>query len=218
MRHWGVCCVLAGGLAGMAGCGWQAGSATSPQGGVAVVDLGEVAKSVGANTVFSDMVKMRGAKLNNELGKVTTDLKEDLNLKIEEVKTQFPETVPADEAKKLRDQSISANAKLQQLRSQAQVDLSTFTEQLKQQFRAEVRPIAQEIAAKKGFSIVIPKDDALLLSVSPDNDITNDVILALQTRNQKASADAKAKPAAAAAKPVKKEPKTAAVPVEETAK
>ena len=211
MRHWGVLCVMAIGLGSLIGCGWQAGKASAPKGGLAVVDLDEIATSVGANTRLADMVKMREVSLNQAFGKMQTELSDGIKELVDDVKSRFEDEVPTEEARKLQKETITANAKLQQFRSQAQLDLNTYTEQLKQQFRAEVRPIAHEVAAKKGFSVVIPKNDALLLSVEPGNDITNDVILALQARNQKSAAETRpateTKPVAAtetAAKPSKK--------------
>lgn len=220
MRHGALICVLVGSAAGLVGCGWQAGSASDPQGGLAVVDLDEVAKSLGANARLAEMVKMRETSLNNDLKQKKSELEGDLNDKVKELKEKYTEADPIspDDAKKLRAESISANATLQQFRTQAQVNLNSYTEALKQQFRAEIKPIAQEIATAKGFSVVIPKNDGLLLSVAPGNDITNDVILALQSRNQKAAADAKANPTkATAAKSTKKksdEPKTVESPHE----
>jgi Skp family chaperone for outer membrane proteins len=175
-----------------------------------VVDLDEVAKSVGAAGLLADMVKMRETNLNNEFGKISNELKDELQSKLDDVKSEFGTEVPAEEAKKLQQQTITANAKLQQFRNQAQANLNVYTEQLKQQFRAEVRPIAQEVAAKKGFAIVIPKNEGLLLSVEPGHDITNDVILALQARNSKTApavkpaAEAKPQTETTASKPTKK--------------
>ena len=95
------------------------------------------------------------------------------------------------------------------------MNLNQYREELKLRFREKVRPFAQEVATRKGFSIVIPKNEGLLLSVDPGNDITNDVIVAFQSAGQKpAAAPAPAKAAGEeAAAPVKKkseEKKTAA--------
>jgi Skp family chaperone for outer membrane proteins len=222
MRHWSVCCALAAAMAGVIGCG-----NSTDKGGLAVVDLDEVARAVGANAQLNDMVNMKKASLNNAIVKADTELKSQLESLIEEAKSEFPEefpkNVPADEAKKLQQSSANANAQRQMIRNKAQAELQNFENQLRVQFRSVVRPIAQEIAAKKGFSIVIPKNDALLLSVAPGNDITSEVILAVQAHTQKTALEAKtkateAKPEAekpeteAAAKPAKKEKKTAAAP------
>lgn len=222
MRYGALSCVLAGSLIGFAGCGWQSGSPAAPQGGLAVVDLDEVAKSVGADARLNDMIKMRKVSLNNALGKMTNELKDGLKAELDDVKAEFGDEVPVDKAKEIREKTLKANATVQQALNQAQADLQVYAEQLKQRFRAEVRPIAQEIANKKGFSIVIPKNEGLLLSVSPGNDITNEVILAMQDRNRRAMAEAKpaadSKPAAETpAKPAKKpsaEKKTAEAPRE----
>jgi Skp family chaperone for outer membrane proteins len=191
MRYAAISCVLVGVVAGATGCGWQGASSPAPQGGLAVVDLDEVAKSLGADTRLNDMIRMRKVSLNNALGKIKTDLQDELKTELDDVKAQFGNEIPAEKAKEIREKTLKANATVQQALTQATTDLNLYAEQLKQRFRTEVRPIAQEIAAKKGFSIVIPKNDGLLLSVSPANDITNDVILAMQDRNRKALAEAK---------------------------
>lgn len=188
MRHWGVSCVLALGVAGFAGCGWQAGTAstsTPSNGGVAVVDLDEIARATGNKTRLDDMVKMREVSLNNALGKFNSDVSEDIKGRIKDVQDELDgKELPPEEAKKLRAEAMQANAKLQQARAKAQQDLTSFTEELKLTFRKQIRPIAQEVASKKGFSIVIPKNEGLLLSVDPNNDITSDVIMALQSMSK----------------------------------
>jgi Skp family chaperone for outer membrane proteins len=199
---------------GLAGCGWLPGSSkTESAGGIAVVDLDEVAKSLGVDTRISDMIEARKKVLHNELGKVQTDLKSGLQTELEDVKAKFNDEVPAEEAQELRKKTLEANATVQRAISNANQNLTSFAEGLKQRFRTEVRPIAQEIASKKGFSIVIPKNDGLLLSVSPANDITSEVILAMQDRNRAAMAAAKPpaeeKPAAEAKPPKKTEKRTA---------
>lgn len=212
MRHWGMCCAVCAGVIGLTGCGWMPGGANAQKGGVAVVDLREVAKAVGASSQVTDMIKFREVSLNNALGKLTADLNE----AIQEKKAEFGEELSDEQTKELQKNAVAANMKMQQARQQAQANLTKYTTDLEVTFRAKVRPIAQEIAAKKGYSIVIPKNEGLLLSVAPESDITNDVIVALQSLNDKTIAEPK--PAQeAAAKPVKKESdkkKTAEAPRE----
>ncbi len=219
MRHWGLCCVLAGCLAGMTGCGWLGTPSSSSSGGLAVVDLDRVATAVGVNTQLAEMVQFRQATLNNAVVKLSNEQNEKLQSLLDEIKDKFGEEVPKEEAQKLRKEALVANSNMQQARTNAQANLNQYTEELKMQFREKVRPIAQEVAVRKGFSIVIPKNDGLLLSVEPGNDITNDVIKALQANNGKTAA---AKPAAeeTTSKPEKKkspEKKTAAAPREKPA-
>lgn len=219
MRHWGMCCVLAGCLAGMTGCGWLGTPSGTSTGGLAVVDLDRVAAAVGVNTQLAEMVQFRQATLNNAVVKLSNEQNEKLQSLLDEIKDKFGEEVPKEEAQKLRKEALVANSNMQQARNNAQANLTQYTEELKMQFREKVRPIAQEVAVRKGFSIVIPKNDGLLLSVEPGNDITNDVIKALQANNGKTTA---AKPAAeeTAPKPEKKkspEKKTAAAPREKPA-
>jgi hypothetical protein len=83
---------------------------------------------------------------------------------------------------------------LQQAKREAQVKLEQYRQSLVAQFRNEVRPWAQQVAADKGLSVVIPKNEGFLLSVDPGVDITADAIKVYQTRKP-------APPAATAAAP-----------------
>ena len=99
MRYGAWCCIFVGTLAGLTGCGWLSGSGHSHQsGGVAVVDLDEVAKSLGVDSRLSDMIATRKAVLANDLGKIQTELKTDLQTELDDVKTTFGDEVPADKA------------------------------------------------------------------------------------------------------------------------
>ena len=199
MRHWALWGAACAGMFGLVGCGWMPTGSSSQKGGVAVIDLREVAKAVGASSQVTDMIKFREASLNNALGKLTADLKE----KIEERKAEFGEELSDEQNKQLQQDAMVAGRSLQQARQQAQANLTKYTADLEMTFRAKVRPIAQDIAAKKGYSIVIPKNEALLLSVAPDSDITNDVIVALQALNDKVIAEPKPAPEAKDTKEIK---------------
>lgn len=200
MRHWALSGAACAALMGLTGCGWMPSGSSEKTGGVAVIDLREVAKAVGASSQVTDMIKFREVSLNNALGKLTADLKE----KIEEKKAEFGEELSEEQTKQLQQEAMRAGQNLQQARQQAQANLSKYTTDLELTFRAKVRPIAQEIAAKKGYSVVIPKNDNLLLSVAPESDITNEVILALQSLNDKTVAEPK--PAAEAKEPKETKP------------
>lgn len=225
MRHWALSCLLAGVVVSFTGCGWQgyfssasSSSTSASNGGVAVVDLDRVATASGVKTRLDEMVKFRQVTLDNEFGKFSKDQSEKLKTLVEEAKSQFGEEIPQEEAKKLQAQQFVANNNVQKARTSAQMNLNKFTEELKSQFREVVRPIAHEVAAKKGFSIVIPKNDGLLLSVEPGCDITDDVILALQANGNKTPA---LKPAGDDAEKLEKvkptQKKTAAAPKERPA-
>lgn len=212
MRHWALWGATCASVFGLVGCGWMPTGSNGQKGGVAVIDLREVAKAVGASSQVTDMIKFREASLNNALGKLTADLKD----KIEEKKAEFGEELTEEQTKQLQQDALVAGRNLQQARQSAQANLTKYTADLEMTFRAKVRPIAQEIAAKKGYSIVIPKNEGLLLSVAPESDITNEVIVALQSMNDKSIAEPKPTQEAAA-KPAKKESdkkKTAEAPRE----
>jgi hypothetical protein len=77
----------------------------------------------------------------------------------------------------------NAVTKLTQIQNKAKLDFETYKQKQIAQFRADLKPIAQEIASKRGLSIVIPKNEGLLLSVDPGVDITDDVIKVLRDKH-----------------------------------
>lgn len=190
------------------GCGWQAPAATtsnaSAHGGLAVIDLDAVAKSVGRDSQMNQALKIRENALNQGLSKLQNTIREQIDQKKAEIGEE-----PTDEQRtELAKMQIELGNRLAGTRRQAQASLEQYRQQLVAQFRIEVRPVAQQIAQEKGLSVVIPRNEGLLLSVDPGCDITTEVAHAMQTAPKPAAKPVPTEPQPAA-------PKTAAKPMPE---
>lgn len=167
------------GMMSVVGCSQQAAQqAGSSHGGLAVVDLDVVAASTGRTQEINELLLVRQNALNQDLEKLQTRL----NQEIAEKKKEHADP-PTDEQKALQAQWEKNKLALQlQARQQAAQALQAYRQELLIRFRNEIKPVAQEVAATRGLSVVIPKNEGFLLSVDPGVDITADVIKAYQTR------------------------------------
>lgn len=194
--------VLAAGALFSVGCGSQFGgaSASSSKGGLAVIDLDVVAKSIGRTQEMNDALNVRKSALDQALARGQADLKRQLT----EKKEEFGET-PTDEQKaQLVQLDRNAGAQLVQATRKAQAQLEAERQKMIADFRTEVRPIAQQVASERGLGVVIPKNEGFLLSVDPGVDITADVVKAYGSK--KPAAKAPAKPAAETTASLPEEP------------
>jgi Skp family chaperone for outer membrane proteins len=170
----------------LAGCGFQPGSqtASAPKGGMAVIDLDEVAKTIGRTQEINDSWQVRKRALDQALQQAQTKFRDEITAK----KQEFGEQPTDEQQQTLIALEREANNRLLQAGRKAQADLEGFRNQMVAQFRAEIRPFAKQVATEKGLSIVIPRNEGFLLSVDPGVDITSDVISAYQFKKPAASA------------------------------
>ena len=220
MRKFGVCLVLTGTTVWLTGCGYFGGqsSTSSSRGGIAVVDLDKVAAETGKNHEMKDQYDLQENsvkqallqlqnKANAELQAKKKEIDEDLK---DDAKKDAPKTVEAQ--RELRQMVLNANNNLGQIQNNAGAKLNEYKQNQIAKFRTDLKPILQEVAAKRGLSVVIPKNEGLLLAVDPGVDITEDVIKSYREKRPAAAAPA----ASAAAAPAK--PETAAKPAAPAAK
>jgi len=123
--------------------------------------------------------ELRQNSLNQSYVKWVESAKEQLN----EKKKGYGEQISEDEKKEFAELERAAIAKLTQVQNEARNQFGQYKQAQIARFRAELKPITQEIAAKRGLSIVIPKNEGLLLSVDPGVDITDDVVKVLRQRH-----------------------------------
>ena len=223
MRKFAVCLALIGATVSSTGCGTQSGGASS-RGGIAVVDLDKVAAETGKSVEMREALQAQGSAYQQELVTFRDKATAELETRAKEIKEKGDE---APEESKREFMQIRQNAST--ILAQAQNTAGTKLNQLHQvqiaKFRTELKPIIQEAAAKRGLSVVIPKNDGLLLSVDPGVDITDDVIKAYQAKRIASPAvpaapatPAASAPAAAAPAPEKAASKPAPRPAAKEAK
>ncbi len=170
--------VLCGLLLACIGCG-KAAQGEQPVakaehqsvGGVGVVDLDLVAKRLGRNIEMKNAVEVRVASLNKKL----TTLQGSLRRLYEEKKEKFGDEPTEEQTAELRATEDRMERELLELKRKSELELSDFRQALVDQFREEAKPVLREVAAARGLSIVIPKNDGLLLTIDPKVEITDEV-------------------------------------------
>jgi Skp family chaperone for outer membrane proteins len=218
MRHFGVCLVLTGCVVNLVGCGQVSGPASaSTRGGMAVVDLDKVAAETGRDRQLAQSLELAQNSLNQAYAKNVESAREQLTAK----KKGLGSTPSDDEQKEFNLMQRSAETQLMQIQNKAKADYEQYKQIQIAKFRAELKPITQEIATKRGLSIVIPKNEGLLLSVDPGVDITDEVVKALKEKHPVAPQVQASAPEAAAPKanrnssPAKSAAASRAVPADE---
>lgn len=208
MRFGSAVVVLAAGALFSVGCGSQFGgsSASTSKGGLAVIDLDVVGKSIGRTQEMNDALNVRKSALDQALQRGQADMKRQITDK----KDEFGENATDEQKQQLAQMERNANAQLVQAARKAQAQLEDERQRMVAQFRAEVRPVAQQVASERGLGVVIPKNEGFLLSVDPGVDITADVVKAYGSKKPVAPTAAKA--------PTKAIPETAEQPQETSTK
>jgi Skp family chaperone for outer membrane proteins len=155
------------------GCERPAAQAPSaPNGTVAILDLDAVAKRLGRDVAIADQLKAESETLASQLTKTKTELQSQLDSSAQALGDK-----PSDADKqKLVELGQSLNARLQSKQQEARQELSQKQVSLIQQFREEVKPVAQKIAAGKGMNTVLLRSDIVVLSADPSVDITDAVV------------------------------------------
>ena len=174
------------------GSATSVGSRGPASGGVAIVDLDEVAKRLGRDIVMSKAIENGQASLNQQLQKLQVSLNEQYEAKKFALNAQPPQDRQAEDAQVAELGKLERQFSLQlaQARRSAQSEINSYGRRLIQQFRAEVKPIAQEVAAGRGLSVVVTKNESVLLSFDPADDITDEVVEALRQRTAASGAAA----------------------------
>lgn len=210
MRHFGLFLVITSATVMTTGCGQMTGSsASTARGGMAVVDLDKVAAETGRDRQLAQSLELAQNSLNQSYQKTVELARDELNTK----KKGYGDQISDEEKKEFSEMERVAVTKLSQLQNEARSKFEQYKQVQIARFRAELKPITQEIAAKRGLSIVIPKNEGLLLSVDPGVDITDDVVKVLREKHPvttPAPAAEASAPKAAAAKRQAAPAKTAA--------
>lgn len=176
MTRLGICLVMAGSAALFVGCGMPFGSFSSAksQGGIAVVDLDKVASETGVNLQIRESFQVQENSVKQQLAQVQMKANSQLEAKLQEM----GETPTDEQKQELVKFRIGATNLLSQLQNQAKTKLGQYHQNQIVKFRTEIKPIALEVAKKHGLSVVLPKNEGLLLAVDSGVDITDEVIRA----------------------------------------
>lgn len=160
-------------------------SRSAGNGGVGVVDLDAVARAIGKDSAMSAEAEQKVAQLNQELAQLQDAMNRHLAGKREELGDELTDAQ--------KRQLLLAKAKLESTyrdkKAIAERKFARYKQELIGQFREETKPILREVASRRGLSIVIPKNDALLLTVASEVDLTDDVVLEIRKLQPTATAE-----------------------------
>ena len=179
-----------------AGCGtglWPSSAddaKSARSGGVAVVDLDEVARQLGLDVAMSKDFTDGQTSLAKQLQTLQTTLKEKYHQKSIELDPRSVTDATAAAARKeqLAQFERELNLQLNQAQRTAQKELSDYRLRLVQRFRDEVVPMAQQAAAERGLGVVLTKNDTVLLTFDDAHDITAAVVAKLRAHRVAAAA------------------------------
>ncbi|MGE0609619.1 MAG: OmpH family outer membrane protein [Pirellulales bacterium] len=175
MRHLLWAMVVCGVATMSVGCGQMgAGPAAEPaaqSGKVAIVDLDEVARRIGRAEEMDAAVVERQQEINADLAKLQAGYVK----QFETEREKLGEDATDEEQQKLARYGAELDQKFNVTRQQRSGELAGYRQDLIQQFREDVRPIAQTIAGDRGMTIVVTKNDTVIYAYEPDCDITDAV-------------------------------------------
>lgn len=192
--------LLATGCSQAGRSGDQANADGGRSGGVAVVDLDVVAQRVGQDVEMKQSIEQATASVNEQLKSIRDRLRREYQ---EEMAKANPAPVegaetpaaPAATPAELAAIKQKYDRQFAQLDAQAREKLAQHRVGVLERFRGEVRPICEKIAAARGQSIVVTKNDAVVFAFLPQADITDDVVEQLSARVRPAAhVDPESKP------------------------
>jgi Skp family chaperone for outer membrane proteins len=168
----------------IAGCNRQAASTpTASVGAVAVIDLDEIARRLGSDKQIVTSISQRQNSLSQQL----VDLAKSYSQQIEEQKKKLAESGDKKGDVTLANWQQQANAKLNEVKQQAELQLQQHRATLVAQFREEIKPAARRVAQSRGLSVIVTKNDSVLYDFAPGTDITDAVVAELQASRQQAA-------------------------------
>ncbi len=143
---------------------------------VAVIDLAAVAKALGRDEVFKQQSEEASRQLQQQLTEFASGLQEQLR----EEQSKLGEQPTPEQQQELRRKLIEAQRQVQQSQLLARQKATEFQTQIVNAFRAEVQPVAAEVARANGASSVLLSNAFLWFEHSVD--ITGKVIDAMRAR------------------------------------
>lgn len=177
----------------LAGCNEQSPAKSGPD--TVVVDVVAVAKALGRDDTFREQMQAVNQKLNEQLQEIQKNLQEQVNAK----KAEFGEEPTEEQTKQLRALTQAANQRLNQARFLAQQRQAQVSAALGNQFRDEIKPIAEEIAKGLGASVAVMNTNNLLWYAT-EADITGKVIDQLRAKANSSATESTTAPEDATSK------------------
>ena len=140
---------------------------------IACVDLQKVLRNSKAGAVALQQMQEQKNKYEEEFKKRQADL----NKLKEELATQTMMLSDSGKAQKEYEFQVKGR-ELQRFQQDAQEDLKWREAMLTKQILSEAVSVVQKVGKQGGYSVILEKNEEVLLFVDPENDLTEQVIQA----------------------------------------
>lgn len=145
-----------------------------------LLDLDRVASETNRDTLITQQVKQAEGQLNQQLAEIKKDLQQQLKTEIGKIKAKKK----AEKMQQTQRLEKEAEQEMQRSILSAKRQAQTYQVGLIEEFKAEVLPIAEQIAKQRKATIIRMKDANVLWS-EPSIDITDVVIAKLKANSTK---------------------------------
>ena len=146
---------------------------TSPKQPVAVLDLQQVAATLGKDKQIAAAVESRTAQLNTELVAVRQKLEAALATAEDAAKAD-PENEESIRLAAMARQT--AQQRMANANQQASQNLQAFRVALAEDFYKQSKALAGQVAREQGIAVVVARNEAFLLDYQQAVDITDEVV------------------------------------------
>lgn len=162
---------LVGALAVLSACNNQPHT-----GRVAILDIAVVSEKTGGTEKMGNQLKAMQARYQADLSKLQSDLQE----KISTRQKEFGKKPPTDEQRQEMSRMMGdAQKEFNEAQAAATQAMQQEQAKLVLAFRDKIRPVARNVAGSKGLTVIMLKNEALLLDADPSLDITDAVVTEL---------------------------------------
>lgn len=166
------------------------GKSNTSTGGVAVVDMDEIATATGRNAIFHARLDAANNQVNQKLNELHTQMQSQIQAK----RTSLGESPTPEQEQEFIKLNQNLEQQFRQQVNEAQESVGRLRATIVGQFREEVRPIAERVARERGFTVVMVRSEAMI-SVDPAADITAAVVAELPHVTPPATSQAPVQPA-----------------------
>ena len=146
------------------------------QNGILVVDSHQVYKDLGRDLADLQTRQQEKTRLETQLKNVQSQITEEMGAK----KTEFGENPTEEQLEILTAMERDAAVRMQGEIAKSQQSMTKLEMQLRQQFRNDMKPVADKIAAERGASLVLIASPDVILSVDQSAFITDAVVRGMQ--------------------------------------
>lgn len=146
-----------------------------PSCAVALVNLDRISQHLGRDKRMTSEFREKQETLNVQIAGIKESYEREIESKRREIGSNPNEAQQAELATLQRELS----ERLMQIQQTAQADLAALPVKLVNEFRAELKPIAKQVAAERGCKVVLNLTDQVLLTFDESVDITEQVIARL---------------------------------------